>query len=58
MKKGTMVQMMQVIAALQTLRNENKDIYPQYLDTSLSEIQENLIFELIKDDDCYKTGDL
>jgi len=58
MKKGTMVQMMQVIAALQALRNENKDIYPQYLDTSLSEIQENLIFELIKDDDCYKTGDL
>ena len=53
-----MVQMMQVIAALQALRNENKDIYPQYLDTSLSEIQENLIFELIKDDDCYKTGDL
>jgi len=58
MKKGTMIQMMQVIAALQALRNEDKDIYPQYLDTSLSEIQENLIFELIKDDGCYKTGDL
>jgi len=58
MKKGTMVQMMQVIAALQALRNKNEQIYPEYLDNGLSEIQENLIFELIKDDDCYKTGDL
>ena len=53
-----MVQMMQVIAALQALRNKNEQIYPEYLDNGLSEIQENLIYELIKDDDCYKTGDL
>ena len=56
MKKGTMVQMLQVISALQALRNENKDIYPQYLDSYLSDIQTDLIFELIKDDEYYKKG--